>query len=172
MLVLALDLGYRTVGWACGLTTDRDPIFGSWNLPKVGGEGAALAAFENELIAKIDKTEPVKMVCEAMLPLMAQTDMMTFRMQAGLRGIAAKEAWRGSCAFTEIDAWTVRVEVLGRAHFPKGKVKGECIRYCHEQGWHVLDDHSADAVMVWRWHQMRIGGVRPAAGPLFRGGLH
>jgi hypothetical protein len=169
---LALDLGYRTVGWACGLLVNRNPAFGSWSLPTVGGEGAKFAAFENELSAAMEIFQPSDVIAEAMLPLMAiigRTDAATYRMQAGLRAFAASEAWRGSAAFLEIDAFTARNEVIGRGHFPKGHAKTEVIRFCRDRGWPVADDHQADACITWRWLQMRRGGIRPLPGPLWRG---
>jgi hypothetical protein len=166
--VIALDLGGMTCGWAYGHMTDRSPIFGSWHMPKVGGEGARFAALENELASAMELLQPTDMILEAMLPLMAQTNMVTFRIQAGMRAMAASEAWRASCAFSERDVWTIRHEVIGQASFPKGRTKSEVVRFCREQGWPVQDDHQADACITWRWLQMRRGGIRPMPGPLWR----
>jgi Holliday junction resolvasome RuvABC endonuclease subunit len=169
--VLALDLS-SVVGWAYGLTTSRVPMFGTWRLPKWGGEGARYAAFENELAAFMDQYQPNSMVLEATLPLHAmlhgKSNYVSVSQQFALRGIAISEAYRGSCAKSEIDALTVRREVIGSSRLGRGdEVKKAIVAACHRRGWKVPDHNAGDACLTWEWRRMRMVGLPPVAGPLW-----
>lgn len=169
--VLALDLA-GVVGWAYGHLHARVPWFGTWHLPVIGGEGARYAAFENELAPAMQRWCPSAMIIEAPLPLMALATHSSFRVaaqQLTLRGFALSEAYRGSCPYHEIDAATVRGEVLGQRHFAKNTVKREVLRGCYERGWRVPDHNAGDACLTWEWYRMRVGGRPPIDGPLWRG---
>jgi Holliday junction resolvasome RuvABC endonuclease subunit len=164
---LALDLS-STVGFAYGRDGDRPTLFGDWVLPHIGGEGMRYAAFEDSLAAFIDQHAPASLVLEAPLPLPAQTAFRSAAQQFALRGIAFAEGWRASASVSEIDALTVRAEVMGQRRFSKDIVKREVVAYCRKRGIRVSSHHQADAVLVWIWHRQRIAGLAPCAGPLWR----
>jgi Holliday junction resolvasome RuvABC endonuclease subunit len=167
--VLALDLA-STVGWAYGAIDDQDPVFGCWRLPHIGGEGARYVAFENELAAAIATLQPARLILEASMTLQALAASSTIevvRQQITLRGIGYAEAYRATLPISEVDAYTVRLEVLGTGRFPKDTVKGEVVRYCQRRGWRVPDHNAGDACLVWLWHVTKLSGKRPVAGRLF-----
>jgi len=153
--VLALDLA-TAVGWAYGLPELREPMFGTWWLPKIGGFGGRLASFENALIPFLEEHQPRVVVCEAPLPLPAQNDMRVCRQQLGLSAIAYKEAYRASAAAEEIDAITVRMAILGFARPRNGKIKEAVTAWCHSRGWRVPDHNAADACMIWEWRRRQV----------------
>jgi Holliday junction resolvasome RuvABC endonuclease subunit len=159
------------VGVAYGQLADLAPIFGVWALPKVGGEGARYAAFENELIEAMEALKPGRMVLEAPLSFQALLGVSTMKVMAQqltLRGIAYAEAWRASIPIMEISSDSVRLAILGQSRFAKGTVKGEVMRYCRDRGLKVPDDNAADAVLTWLWFRGQLTGARTArAGPLF-----
>lgn len=164
---LALDLA-GVVGWAYGLRHQKNPWFGTWHLPHIGGEGARYAAFENELELAIARWRPGKMVLESSLPLGALAEVSTYKVvaqQLTLRGIAYSEGWRCSIPVTEISAPSVRKEILGQAWWPKGQIKRVVMAYCHRRGWRVPDHNAGDACLVWEWHRVRMTNE---AGPLWR----
>jgi hypothetical protein len=167
--VLALDLA-GVVGWAYGHLTDRNPAFGTWRLPHIGGEGARYAAFENELAEAMDEFAPSKMILEAPLSFQALLGVSTGRVmqqQYTLRGIALAEAWRASCAPSEVSSDIVRLELLGQSRFAKDTVKREVVRYCRQRGWRVPDHNAGDACMIWAWFQQQMRAVPRTSGPLF-----
>jgi hypothetical protein len=168
--VIALDLS-STVGWAYAPLDALRPITGTWHLPFVGGEGARYAAFENELAAAMDRWQPSKMVLEAPLPLPAMNNWRTACQQFGLRAIAFSEGWRASCAVSEVDVHTARAEVMGQRRLGKDVVKREVTRFCLGRGIKVNSHHAGDAAVVWIWHQQRLRGIPPCAGPLWRGAM-
>jgi hypothetical protein len=173
--VLALDLS-SVVGWAYGLMTSRMPNFGTWHLPKWGGEGGRYASFENELAAAMELYRPAHMILEATLPLHAmlngKSNYVSVAQQFALRGIALSEAYRASCPWSSIDAMTVRREVIGTSRFrntdgSKDDPKKHIVAACHKRGWKVPDHNAGDACLTWEWHRMRLTGVPPVAGPLW-----
>lgn len=155
--VLALDLA-STVGWAYGRTTSNaGPAFGAIGLPKTGGEGARYACFQNELIPMLERLEPKSMIVEKHLPLPAMNNVQSARQQLGLLAIALSEAWRYRIAVNEIDAVSVRMEVLGYAYPRKGSdIKQSVVAYCRSRGWFVPDHNAADACLIWEWHRRRV----------------
>jgi hypothetical protein len=170
--ILALDLA-GVVGWAYGHLTDRDPAFGTWHLPHMGGEGARYAAFENELAEAMDRLAPTKMILEAPLSfaaLLGVSNMRVMCQQYTLRGIALAEAWRASCAPSEVSADRVRQEMLGQSRFAKDTVKREVVRYCWRSGWRVPDHNAGDACLVWAWYRSQLHANPPGSGPLFIAG--
>ena len=169
---LTLDLS-SIVGWAYGrVGIDRIPWFGTWHLPKIGGEGARYGSFENELAAHMDRLEPSEMVLETTLSLGAFYERSTLQIvyqQVSLRAVAVIEAWRGSCAKSEVDIRIARQEVLGAPwHLKREAAKRQSVQWCRERGMMVPDDNAADAVVIWEWHRMRLTNTPPIAGPLFR----
>lgn len=168
--VLALDLA-GTVGWAYGLLGPSPPASGFWRLPHIGGEGERYARLENELEGFCERNQPAAFVIERSFTLEAFARHSNYRVMAQqitLRGIAYLVAWRFSAAVSEIDPQTVRAEVMGQRRYSKDIVKREVVRYCRERGWKVTDHNQADALVTWEWHRMRIMGVPPVAGPLWR----
>jgi Holliday junction resolvasome RuvABC endonuclease subunit len=165
--ILALDLA-GVVGVAYGLLTERNPAWGCWHLPRIGGEGARYAAFENELSLTLTKLAPTAIVLESTLPLGAMNNYQAAAQAFTLRGFSRSEAWRHSIAISEIDSITVRTAVLGTGRFRRGEVKAEVLAWCRRRGW-LIDDHNAgDALLVWEWHRRQVCGIAPIAGPLFR----
>jgi len=166
-LILALDLS-STVGWALG---DRPETlrWGQWLLPVTGGEGARGAGFAERLVPMLEEHRPRRMVIEAPLPPMAQTNTHSARQQYGLNWQAHYEAWHSSCATSEIDALTVRNEVMG-SHRPasKDRIKREVVAFCRRRGFRVTSHHQADAVLLWLCLYRRLTGVPICAGPLWR----
>lgn len=167
--VLALDLSSR-VGWAYGLPGEPAPLFGCWQLPYVGGEGARYAAFENELALAIERHAPARLILEAPLTfqaLLGVSNAKVMQQQYTLRGFAYSEAWRAAVPISEVDSYTVRSEVLGKGTFAKDTVKREVISYCRKRGWRVPDHNAGDACLVWQWLTDRLLVRPPVAGPLF-----
>lgn len=166
--VLALDLS-RTTGWAYGPIDAVNPACGSWHLPSTGGEGARFAAFENVLCETLDAYQPAKMLLEAPLALPGHNSMQVSCQQFGLRALAYVEAYRASCAVSEIGATNVRQALLGQAWFAKDQVKKIVVAYCRRRGALVRDHNAADAVMVWWWYQGQLRGApKLLPGPLFQ----
>jgi hypothetical protein len=165
--LLTLDLA-GTVGWAYGPLNAVAPIFGHWDRPRFGGEGALYVAFENTLQDVVEEFGPGRMLLEKPLGLPAQTDMRSCRQQLTLRGFAVAEAHRSSIAVSEIDAYTARLEVIGTGWFAKGTVKAEVIRHCRARGVMVTDHNEADAVILWFWERQRLLGIPRIVGPLGR----
>ncbi len=152
---LTLDLA-SVVGWAYGHDEDRVPLFGTWKLPKIGGEGARYASFENELITTVETCQPRWIVLEKPLPPQAQTHARSAEQQYALRGMAYSTAYRNSIPISEIDAYTVRVEVLGAGR--PVDVKLAVVSYCRKRGWIVPDHNAGDACLIWQWHRQRMRG--------------
>jgi Holliday junction resolvasome RuvABC endonuclease subunit len=162
--ILTLDLA-STTGWAYGCLDWNAPTFGCWHMPLMGGEGCRLASIENELIDALNEYAPSHLICEAPLPLPAATNRQAVYQQLGLRGLAIANAWRSAVAWHEIDAPTVRGELLGQRYFSKNTVKKRVTTYCRSLGLRVPDHNAGDAVMLWLWWR---GQVRSAGrGPLF-----
>src|SRR3954470_9514869 len=135
--ILALDLS-QTTGWAYGGIHDRAPACGFWRLPHIGGEGGRYAALENELSAAIEAFEPGQIILEKPLSFQALLGVSTAKVmqqQYTLRGIAYMLAYRFSLPISEIDAHTVRAEVMGSARFAPNTVKREVVRYCRRAGF-------------------------------------
>lgn len=172
--VLALDLS-SNVGVAYGQLDNRQPWFGSWPLPRAGGEGGRYAAFENELADAMQRMQPAGIVLEASLSLQALASASTIavaRQQLTLRGIAYMEGYRASVPVTEVSADIVRYAMLGQSRFKKGTVKTEVMAYCKRHGMNVWgDDNAADAILTFLWHRTQVRGGSPVAGPLFAGAL-
>jgi hypothetical protein len=115
---------------------------------------------------------PSAAVVESTLSLAALARYSSYQIasqQIGLRTVVYIVAWRYSCAVAEIDARTVRSEVMGLPrNTPREAAKREAIRWCRRQGWRVIDDNEADACLIWVWNANRLRGVPPCAGPLWR----
>jgi Holliday junction resolvasome RuvABC endonuclease subunit len=168
--VLALDLS-GTVGWAYGAIDAPDPSFGCWHLPRIGGEGARFAAFENELAAAMDRWSPSAVVLEAPLSLQALCGVSTLKVvaqQLTLRGIGYAEAWRASAPISEVSSDMVRLAMLGQSRFKKDTVKTEVVAYCHARGWKVPDHNAGDACLVWAWQCTQMRGGSPVPRRLFQ----
>jgi len=166
---LALDLASIT-GVAYGREgIDRKPWFCEWHLPRIGGEGARYASFENELATEIDRLKPSALLLESTLPLPAMNNYHAAAQQFGLRAIAYSEAWRASCLLSEVDVHTVRQEVLGAGRLMKREeAKKLVVAWCHKRGMKVPSHNAGDAVVLWYWRMMRMTGAQPVAGPLWR----
>jgi Holliday junction resolvasome RuvABC endonuclease subunit len=165
--VLCFDLASH-VGWAYGHLANKLPEAGVWHLPKIGGEGARYAAFNDLLYATLKLLAPSEIVIESALPPLAQTRTETAHQQYKLRGDVKEAGWRRSIAVSEISALTVRMEVMGKAHFPDKTVKTEVVRFCRDLGMDITSHDAADAVLIWLWHRRRLRGFRGRATPLFR----
>jgi hypothetical protein len=164
--VLALDLSSH-VGFAYGHLDCTMPHFGTWHLPQKGGEGGRFAAFENVLADTMDQFGPSSLLIEKHLPLPALNNTPAARQQFGLRAFCYAEAWRASVPVSEIDAQYLRYALMGQ-RLSRDIAKREVMQYCRKRGWKVLDDHSADACLLWEWHRRQMNGGRPVAGPLWR----
>jgi len=151
--VLCMDLS-SVVGIAVGSLTDRLPAFETWRLPKIGGEGARYAAFENTLAQAIEAWEPSWIVLEAPIPLPAMNNRASAFQQITLRGIAYSEAYRASIPISEIDAYTARLEVMGVGRPAEGKKA--VVAWCRAHGMPVGDDHAGDACVLWLWHRRKM----------------
>jgi Holliday junction resolvasome RuvABC endonuclease subunit len=152
--LLALDLSSQ-VGWAYGRPGQR-PVNGTWVLPWIGGSGAKFASFENELAAAVELYDPAHLVVEAPLPLPAQNNADVAKQQLGLRAFVLAEGYRSSIPVHEVDAYTVRKDILGTGRFAKGTVKREVIAWCRRQGIDVPDDNAADACVLWTYFAKRL----------------
>lgn len=149
--LLALDLSTH-VGWAFGRPGDR-PRFGTWLLPSMAEPGRCGAALERALADAITVLAPTRIVVEAPLPLPAQTNMATARLQLGLALVVQMVAyWRDLPAPQEVRADQARMGVLGRARFGgRDEAKQAVLRWCRLQDWKVEDDNAGDALVLWRW---------------------
>jgi len=170
--VIALDLS-GTCGVAWGPLSDPLPRFTTWKLLRDQGEGGRYASFENELEAAMDDIQPSNMVIEATLTFQALARYSNYQVgcqQITLRGIARMVAWRAEgCSVSEVDARTVRAEVLGLSFgTDRETAKRAAILYCWKHKLKVPDDNAADACLIWLWHRMRVLRIPPVAGPLFR----
>jgi Holliday junction resolvasome RuvABC endonuclease subunit len=168
--ILALDLSSVT-GFAVGGVYDNAPRFGTWHLPKSGGEGARYAAFENELIEAVERYQPGRIVLEAPMSFQAMLGVSTMKVMAQqltLRGMAYAEGWRNSIPVSEVSADMVRLAILGQQRFAKGTVKAAVVAYCRSIGLRVPDHNAGDAVLLWLYQVGQLRGGLPAAGPLFR----
>lgn len=174
-MVVALDLA-GTVGIAYGDPRESLPQFERWHLLRDQGEGARYASFENSLAELIERVQPTQMVLEASLSLAALAACSNYQVmcqQITLRGIARLWGWRGSCAVSEVDARTVRVEVAGlKWGLSRDLAKREVMRFCHQRGLKVPDDNAADACLIWFWHRQRVLRLPPCPGPLWREHAH
>lgn len=161
--IFALDLSSR-IGW-CLADRGCRPIYGFWQLPKIGGEGARFASAENEIAQALLVHQPHVVVVEAPLPLPALNNRESAFQQIGLRAIAYSEGWRASTKVFEVDAYTVRKEMLGTGRSSKDEnIKTKVLRYCHERGWSVVDDNVGDALLLAAFYASAIGW-RMATGP-------
>jgi hypothetical protein len=150
--VLALDLA-RITGWAYGPAAWEVPMFGCWEMPKQGGEGARFAQFENMLIDAIEDWHPGHIICESPLPLPAQINRRTAWQQIGMRAMVFAYAWRCSIPVSEVSADLVRSELIGITRDPD--IKELVKKYCRRHGWMVRDHNAADACMLWAWRRKR-----------------
>jgi Holliday junction resolvasome RuvABC endonuclease subunit len=155
--ILALDLA-SNVGWALGGEPGARLMCGTLVLPHIGGEGARFAAFENELADMMTVHRPTHLVVEAPLPLPAQNNAEVARQQLGLRAFAYSEAYRAAVPVHEVDAYTMRKDVLGTGRFPKGKVKEVVFKWARDQGHDVPDHNAADACVLLTYFARRMGG--------------
>lgn len=160
--ILALDLS-GIVGHAYGpATTARvAPLCGAWTLPKHGGLGARMAAFENELIAAIALHDPRCIVMEAPLPPTGQASTMVAMQQFGLAAMTESAAYRASVPVYQIASSTVRKAIMGTGRFPTGEAKQHVLAWCLNQGWPVPDHNAADACIVWLYAARKIAAGSP-----------
>jgi len=165
--LLTLDLA-RMVGFCYGRREADTPLFGTWPLPHVGGEGGRYAAFENTLAAAMLRFRPGKVLLESTLPIQAMNNYAAAAQQFALRGFAYSEAWRASCPIGEIDVRTVRQALLG--FNPSADVaKRQVVLFIRRRmGWRVEDHNAGDACMLWLWHKCQMTGVWPLTGPITR----
>ena len=164
--ILTLDLA-SVVGWAEGDSAETTPRFGTWHLPRLGGEGARYAAFENELAMKLSVIRPQQMVLEAHLPLPAMNNVGSARQAFGLRAMAYSEAYRSSIPVFELDAQTARRDIIGQGRFARDTAKQEVLAYCYRRGWRVPDHNAGDACILWEWYRRLRRHESVAAGRLF-----
>jgi hypothetical protein len=160
--VLALDLA-RVTGWAWGHLEWPGPWFGTWQLPKFGGESARFGAFTNELTDALDLFEPDQIVVEAAIyPKRWETNEAAMSLLLGLRGILYGTAWHYEIPVTGVSASYVRDAMLGFSRIPNrpGAIKKAVKGWCERRGWRVPDDNAADAAMTWAWHQRQMRGPR------------
>lgn len=166
--IFSLDLS-RIIGWAAGQPTDNGPRYGRKVLPHIGGEGARYADAADWLEAKMEELRPRWLIVEAALPLQALARYSSERIanqQLTLRGYAYEMGYRYSAEVTQVDAQTVRFEVIGLPRSTsRDEAKRAVMRFCRNHGWRVPDDNAGDAVMLFIWKQQRLTG-RP--GPLWR----
>ena len=155
--ILALDLS-RDCGWCLGrIGANTILSCGTWVLPHIGGEGARFASFENELAEAITVHQPTHICVEAPLPLPAMNSADAARQQLGLRAFVWSEGYRASIPIHEIDAYTVRKDVLGTGRFAKGQVKHVVFKWARSNGFNVPDHNAADACVLWSYYSRRLG---------------
>lgn len=164
-LCLALDLS-STVGWCLGERPDS-LSFGFWPLPVIGGEGARGSAFARRLGDFLEEHAPRTVLLESPLPPVAQTHTRSARQQYGLTWATLTEAWDASAAVIEIDALSVRREVMGAGRLSRDVVKREVVLFCRRSGIKTTSHHAADAALLWLCHWQRVNGITPSAGPLW-----
>jgi hypothetical protein len=160
--IFTLDLA-RITGWAYGCANWRSPMFGTWHMPLIGGEGMRFAAFENELEAALEELEPLSIVCESPLPLPAVTNRAAVQQQLGMRAFVKAACYRASIECTEVSADLVRMELLGFCRAPgrPEAIKNHVVAYCRRKGWKVPDHNAGDACLLWEWKRRRVSGSVP-----------
>jgi hypothetical protein len=157
--VLALDLSTRS-GWCYGRLDDTHPVSGVWVLPPMSRLGECFVALDNELSDAIALHQPRLVLTEAPL----EKAQHTARLLMGLADHALSCCYRHSVPCREQSVNTMRLAVLGRAHFAdrdprtgkrvNGSVnaKAAVLAWCREQGWtDVFDDNEADARLCWTY---------------------
>ena len=164
--ILALDLA-SVVGWCYGLAGTSIPRCGAWQLQKLGGEAARYASFQKKLAPVMERLRPSHLMLEAPLPLPAMNNWLAACQAFGLRAVALAEAWYASCPHSEVDAQTVRAEVMG-SRPPREEAKQQVVAWCVRQGWAVAAcgdhaHHAADACLLWRWFSDRVSPRRQHA---------
>lgn len=165
LVVMTLDLASLT-GWAVGDISLPDPEeCGTWRLSREG-EGARNASLENELAQAFAKYRPDRLLIEAPLSLHAISTPNVVNQQRGLRACAYAEAYRAGLsrfATSEIDAQTVRREIIGLGRVSTGVAKREVFKWARRKGWRPTDHNCADALVMWAWQKIRLASGSAAA---------
>jgi len=149
---LCLDLS-STVGWCYAATETALPFTGFWQLPRLGGEGARYAGFDEKLADIFERWQPTRLFLEAPIPLPALNNFRATAQQFGLRALAFAEAHRSSCSVDEVDVLTVRRAVLGSSSMSSDVAKKAVVKACRDRGIMVANHHAGDATMLWLWHK-------------------
>lgn len=157
MILLALDIGKKHTGWACGAAGEK-PRFGTFKMPEVFDEddhGPLGAAFENWLLDMCAVHRPAILSYEAPFPLAArrndggrqETTFNTARIQLGLAFLTEKIARQRRIECFEAHIQTVRAHFCGSGRAQKDDVVTRCVQL----GWPVATTHEADAGAVWHY---------------------
>jgi Holliday junction resolvasome RuvABC endonuclease subunit len=161
VIALTFDLSRQT-GWACGDIRGDRPVMGDIYLPFEGGEGARLAALENEIILLLNAHEPEYIVMESPLSVFAMNNEASARQQLGLRAIALAVAYRESLPVTEVSADIARAAVIGLNRAGSSDaMKKAVMLWCRRQGLRPASHNSGDAAVVWFWYRAVRTGIYP-----------
>jgi len=168
--VLALDLSATVIGWACAPLTWKQPEFGYWTLPKIGGVGARYAAFVDKVNDTMDAWNPAHVVIENPLPPnVPNTNVDTMMQIYAIVGFVHEACFRHSVPFHGCHVDTIRTNVMGRCRWVKGETKSAVVQFCRQElKLDVTDHNAADAIICWHDYRQKILGIPSAKQPLFR----
>jgi Holliday junction resolvasome RuvABC endonuclease subunit len=164
--VLAFDCS-STTGWACFASARAHPALGSFPLPSGLDYGRRNIAMLAQVRRLIDRFHPDIVAFEA--PIFLPRDKWhTRRLLTGLVNMVELAAAERDLRCIEVDPGVVKAAMCG----PRKKVgrkfksasKDEMVIAAVNMGWHVADDHQADACGVavatyGHLHRMADGGI-------------
>jgi Holliday junction resolvasome RuvABC endonuclease subunit len=141
MRVLGLDLA-TNIGFAIG-ELGGDPIFGGHRLPDTGADlGRFLIAFEDWLVAVLDREAPARVFFEA--PILSQSTM-TARKLMCLAGETERICVRRGLPVFEVVISQAKKFIAGHGYADKQMV----VEAARARGWKVTNDNEADACAIW-----------------------
>ena len=154
--ILALDLATRT-GWAYGLPGTK-PIGGVWELPPAASLGRKLASFENQLWDALALHQPRLLMLAASFTqgkAIAGAELLL-----GLSAHVESSCYRHDAEVRKQAESTIRKHVLGHGASLGGReaCKARAMAWCAEQGYRVMSDDHADALVVWHYASATVGG--------------
>lgn len=173
---LALDLGTRRMGWACGVAR---PVHGLVApLPGTVDFRQLMLGFRNELEALIEEHEPDGIRFVPRFSTVGRTDVRTAEGMGGLQGVLYLAAGDYGLDVWRTDERTARKVILGKCDFGRKNKAGGLVagggreeaktlvlEWCEAQRYQPLSHDVGDALVLWHYDQVhRLGreGVRSA----------
>jgi Holliday junction resolvasome RuvABC endonuclease subunit len=150
--VLAFDCSSRT-GWASFANGSAHPALGSFDLPSGMDYGARNLEMIGRVRVLIDRFKPDVVAFEA--PIFLPRDKWhTRRLLTGLVNMVELAAAERGLRCIEVDPSMVKTVMcgprrrIGRSRKFKAASKEDMVIAAVNMGWHVADDHQADACGV------------------------
>lgn len=158
-LILALDLSTHT-GWALGRPFEQ-PQHGVWELGKMSNLGRCFSCLAAKLEDAISVHQPDACIIEAPLPQQDRDSQQLARLLIGLAAVAEMIAFERETPITEQFPKEVRKLVFGTASVDKTYI----VNWCRGQGWPVVNDNDADALVLLRYqHTLDRSRIMAGAG--------